>query len=213
MFYQLNKKIFCQNIFAKIKILFSGQCWPKLKWPSIYIFIYTLLVCLSVCIKTAEPIGSKIFVETRVTLGKVHGWIFKNLPPSKIYLWKLSKSTIFFIKSAKYYFYNVIIYEENMFTIEIEDGAKRPKSLVYFYDRFTMEPTFFWSINLQTNLFFILFIRSRTENGNPRFKHKLNPSVLFSQTLTASTMNYSMTLIGSNDDNNQKINKSNYIFS
>ena len=62
--------------FISIKIL--------LKVTTIYscIYVYTLLVCMSVClsvrlcpinVKTAEPIGPKFFVGPRVTEGKVYG--------------------------------------------------------------------------------------------------------------------------------------------
>ena len=78
---------FCQNsiyilvlkisdFFYKIRkffvCCFTMQCIKKLS-----IYILCLSVCLSVClysinVKTAEPIGPKIFVGSRVTPGKVY---------------------------------------------------------------------------------------------------------------------------------------------
>ena len=52
------------------------------KCPESLVYIYTLLVCLGVClylinVQTAEPIGTKLVVGSRVTPGKLGLWIIK----------------------------------------------------------------------------------------------------------------------------------------
>ena len=87
----------------------------KTTWRSTLIFhnIHINLACVSVClfvclfvclypinVKTAEPIGPKFFVGSRVTPGKVYGWSnFQKFDhPSKFDFWKFWKSTKFFLK-------------------------------------------------------------------------------------------------------------------
>ena len=89
------------------------------------IFIYTLLVCLGVClypinVKTAEPIGPKFFcgISRKSREGL---WMIKF---SKICLHQ--NSTFETFENPRNYSYK--IREENMFAMEMRDG--RPYSLV-----------------------------------------------------------------------------------
>jgi len=98
--------------------------------------LYINLACLSVRlypinVKTAEPIGPKFCVGPNVTPGEVYElpklekFVFKSF--YFFLFFKILKSADFAIKSAKFFFplfFNV--YNENTFTIEIEDGREVP---------------------------------------------------------------------------------------
>ena len=99
--------------------------------------LYINLACLFVClypinVKTAEPIRPKFCVEPHVAPGKVYEWLKLQIFVSikirfSLNFWKFWKSTHFLLKSANFFF--VLFYdvhEENMFTIEIEDGREAP---------------------------------------------------------------------------------------
>jgi len=87
-------------------------------------------------VKTAEPIGPKIFCGTSRDPRKVYGWLYyQKIPVTKFYFWKFRKSTKFCYKIREtfvlFLFYNE--YKENMFTIEIEDGREAPEKPSYLY--------------------------------------------------------------------------------
>ena len=85
------------------------------------IYLEIWLVCLSVCI-TAKLIGPKFCVGPHVTPGKVYEWS-KNVNCNVKFL----NIRDFLLKSANFFsslFFNV--YNENMFTIEIENGREAP---------------------------------------------------------------------------------------
>ena len=94
--------------------------------------LYIYFPCLGVCwypinVKTAEPIGPKVFAGPRVKPGKVYGWSkFQKFVSDKIQYLKILKIHNIFYKIRKFFvlllFYNV--YKEKMFTIEIEDGRE-----------------------------------------------------------------------------------------
>ena len=73
------------------------------------IYIYTLLVFLyPINVETAKPIGPKFCMGSRMTRGKVNGWSnFQKFVSNKIRFLKILKIHDFFLKSAKFLFYNV----------------------------------------------------------------------------------------------------------
>ena len=96
-------QIIWSNRICNLKYQRSTAMGCKDIW---FIYIYTLLVCLSVCIqyvKTAKPIGPKFCVGPHITPGKVY-W------PSKLNK-KLLKKYKFFLKMSQ-------LKEENLSTIE-----------------------------------------------------------------------------------------------
>ena len=74
---------------------------------SIYINLACLSICLSVCLYpinviTAEPIGPKFFVGSRVTLGKVYGGSnFQKFASIKIRFLKILKITKSFFENPR----------------------------------------------------------------------------------------------------------------
>ena len=85
-------------------------------------YIYTLLVCLSVCLysinlKTAEPIGPKFCTGPNMTQGKVYGWSKSNkLGANKILLSLSFENPRNFFLNSLYVFCFVLqcIHRENV---------------------------------------------------------------------------------------------------
>jgi len=95
-----------------------------------------LFVCLFVClypinVKTAEPIGPKFVVGHLGTPGKVYESAKYQIVVSikirsSLNFWKFWKSTNFFAKIRKLFFFFYDVHKENMFTINLEDGREAP---------------------------------------------------------------------------------------
>ena len=94
-----------------------------------------LFVCLSGClypinVKTAEPIGPKLFVGHLGTPGKVYEWskfqIFVSIKiRSSLNFWKYWKSTKFFVKIRELFLFCFTMYTKRTCP-QLEDGREAP---------------------------------------------------------------------------------------
>ena len=87
-----------------------SRWWSLIDWLEILIYIYTLLVCLGVClhpmnVKKAKPIGPKFCVGLHMSPGKVYRWSkFQKFASNKIrFFIKCWNSTIFFNKIRNFF--------------------------------------------------------------------------------------------------------------
>ena len=92
---QLSKAWILTNLYVDFLLFSIFSLKNKSVWQ---IWLGCLGVCIQYNVKTAEPIGPKLFVWSCVTPTKVRVWSnFKNLPPSKLDFWEFWKSAKFFV--------------------------------------------------------------------------------------------------------------------